>query len=153
MQPTEHLRPFYPAIFLLFLCLTFARNAPAQETRLLRQPTLSERHIAFVYGGDLWVAGRDGGTAWRLTSTPAVESHPHFSPDGRWIAFTSNRMGTDAVYVVSIEGGLPQRLTWYPAPTSVRGWTPDGERILYASTRATARSEPDRPSKAVNSSP
>ena len=115
-----------------------ATPAAGQGTRLLRQPTLSATEVAFAHGGDLWVASRSGGEARRLTATPAVESEPYFSPDGRWIAFTSNRSGTEAVYVVSAEGGTPTRLTWYPSPTSVRGWTRDGERVLYASSRETA---------------
>src|ERR1700744_2935275 len=73
----------------------------SQGTRLLRQPSLSATQIAFEYGGDIWVAGRSGGEAKRLTSTPATESDPHFSPDGQWIAFTSNRSGAAAVYVVA----------------------------------------------------
>ncbi len=126
------------------LCLTFAAlfGAPATAqnggTRLLRQPTISADKVAFGYGGDLWTAPREGGRAVRITSTPAVESDPYFSPDGRWIAFSSNRSGSTAVYVVSAEGGVPTRLTWYPAAALARGWSPDGSRILYATTRETA---------------
>ncbi|PAP76157.1 S41 family peptidase [Rubrivirga marina] len=112
--------------------------AAAQETLLLRQPTLSATHVAFAHGGDLWIADRAGGDARRLTSTPAVESGPHFSPDGEWVAFTSDRSGVPAVYVVPAAGGDPTRLTWYPEPSEARGWTPDGARVLYASSRETA---------------
>ena len=118
--------------------------ASAQEARLLRQPSMSATDIAFTYGADVWVVPRSGGTARRLTSTPAVESDPHFSPDGKSIAFTSNRSGNEDVYVVSAAGGDPTRLTWYPAPSRVRGWTPDGARILYASERETAPSSHER---------
>lgn len=123
---------------LVAVLLALPRAASAQGTRLLRQPTLSEHHVAFAYGADLWVADRTGGLARRLTSTPAVESGPHFSPDGRFIAFTSNRSGTPAVYVVPVEGGDPTRLTWHPSPSYARGWTPDGSRVFYASSRGTA---------------
>ncbi len=108
------------------------------ETLLLRQPTLSAGHVAFVYGADLWIVQQTGGEARRLTSTPAVEADPRFSPDGTQIAFTSNRSGVEAVYVVPVEGGEPKRLTWYPASSRARGWTPDGSRVLYASSRQTA---------------
>ncbi|MGD8319895.1 MAG: PDZ domain-containing protein [Gemmatimonadota bacterium] len=118
--------------------LASASVAAAQSTRLLREPTLSASSVAFTYGADLWIAPRGGGTARRLTATPAVESDPHFSPDGRWIAFTSNRSGIPQVYVVSVDGGDPTRLTWYPATSEARGWTPDGARVLYASSRETA---------------
>jgi tricorn protease len=110
----------------------------AAQTRLLREPTISAREIAFTYGADLWIVDKNGGEARRLTSTPAVESNPHFSPDGNWIAFTSNRSGVPQVYVVAREGGEPTRLTWYPAPSFARGWTPDGAAVLYATTRGTA---------------
>ena len=124
---------------LLFLPLIFATiESLAADTRLLRQPTISADQVAFAYGGDLWIVGRDGGDARRLTSTPAIESDPHFSPDGSQIAFTSNRSGTFAVYVVPAAGGTPKRLTWYPAISLARGWTPDGERVLYTSRRETA---------------
>jgi len=112
----------------------------AQDTRLLRQPDISATQVVFTYGADLWIADRIGGDARRLTSTTAVESDPHFSPDGRTITFTSNRSGTSAVYTVPIEGGTPTRLTWYPAGSYARGWTPDGSRVLYASSRETAPS-------------
>ncbi len=111
---------------------------PAQGTRLLRNPSLGPTHIAFTYGGDLWVVGRQGGDARRITSTPAAEADPHFSPDGRWIAFTSNRAGVNAVYVVDANGGDPRRLTWSPSGESARGWTPDGRRVLFASSRVSA---------------
>ena len=113
-------------------------RAHSEETRLLRQPTISDEHVAFAYGGDLWIVSRDGEDARRLTSTPAVESNPHFSPDGKRIAFTSNRSGTSAVYVLPVQGGTPKRLTWYPAAATTRGWSPDGKQILYTSSRETA---------------
>ena len=123
---------------LVGLLIVFAgHSVSAQGTRLLRSPSLSDDSVAFAHGADLWVVSREGGVARRLTSTPAVESDPVFSPDGRQVAFTSNRSGTPAVYVVDARGGTPKRLTWHPAPSAARGWTSDG-RVLYASTRETA---------------
>ncbi len=113
---------------------------PAQGTRLLRQPSASATDIAFTYGADIWIVTKGGGVARRITSTPAVESDPKLSPDGKSIAFTSNRSGTPAVYVVSAAGGEPTRLTWYPAAALARGWSPDGARVLYASSYGTAPS-------------
>jgi tricorn protease len=137
-------RPAIVVIGLLILVTGLAVEAAAQEARLLREPTVSESHIAFAYGGDLWLVGRSGGEARRLTSTPAVESDPHLSPDGRHLAFSSNRSGDWAVYVMPAAGGEATRLTWYPAPARARGWSPDGARILYASSRETAPTPHDR---------
>lgn len=123
--------------FALVLLLT-SMAVKAQNTLLLRQPSLSATHIAFTYGGDIWLSDRSGKNVQRITSTPAVESDPHLSPDGKWIAFSSNRSGNVAVYSVAIDGGTPKRLTWYPDESFVRGWTPDGKNILYATSRNTA---------------
>jgi tricorn protease len=125
--------------FLLATLATFA-----QGTRLLRQPTLSKTHIAFTHGGDVWVSNLATQQTTRLTSTAAVESNPHFSPDGKTIAFTSNRSGSTAVYTVPVTGGTPTRLTWHPGGASVKGWTRDGKNILYASMRETAPSSYNR---------
>ncbi|WP_116125732.1 S41 family peptidase [Lewinella sp. IMCC34183] len=121
---------------LLFVCCSCILSA--QGTRLLRQPDLTDDGIVFVYGSDIWTADTDGGNVRRITSTPAVETNPRFSPDGRHIAFTSDRDGSEDVYVVDRAGGIPTRLTWHPADDAVRGWTPDGSRVLFASTRKTA---------------
>ena len=113
---------------------------PATETRLLRQPTLSATHIAFTYGADVWVVPREGGDARRLTSTPAVERDPQFSPDGQWIAFTSTRSGGPAVWVVPAAGGDARRLTWSPAGEVARTLSSSTSRwqARHCSSRAVS---------------
>ena len=123
---------------LLLTFILLISSVSGQGTRLLRQPDLSLTHVVFVYGADIWVSDLNTNEVQRITSTPAVESNPRFSPDGKMIAFTSNRSGVNEVYVVSVEGGTPTRLTWYPADSKALGWTPDGKQILYATTRETA---------------
>lgn len=129
---------------VFFFVLSIQNCLNAQGTRLLRQPSLSNKQIAFEYGADIWITDKNGGEARRITSTQAVEADPHLSPDGLFIAFTSNRSGEANVYVVPVEGGAPLRLTWYPSPSYARGWTPDGKNILYASTRETAPTDYSR---------
>lgn len=131
---TKVVRPF---LVLYFLC-AYTQATFAQETRLLRQPAISISQVAFEYGGDIWVAPKTGGDARRITSTAAAEADPHFSPDGQWIAFSSDRSGISQVYIVPAQGGSPTRLTWYPSSSHARGWTPDGKKVLYASGRETA---------------
>ena len=119
-----------------FYC--FSLTAQTSGTLLLEQPDMNQTHITFIYGGDVWVVKIGEQKASRITSTSAVESSPHFSPDGKQIAFTSNRTGAASVYVVSINGGDPTRLTYHPSGSFVRGWANDGKFIYYASSRETA---------------
>src|SRR5262245_94360 len=107
----------------------------AAGTRLVRQPAIGENGIVFVYANDLWRVGREGGVARRLTSAPGTESDPHFSPDGRWVAFTGQYAGNVDVYLIPSGGGEPRRLTWHPAADEARGFTPDGRHVLFASAR------------------
>ena len=126
---------------LIAICLLFYSSMIfSQGTRLLRQPAISSTQITFAYGGDIWVADLNSQEVLRLTSTPAVESNPHFSPDGKLIAFNSNRSGNQAVYIVPVGGGSPKRLTWHPSPSIVSGWSTDGKQVLYATSRDNAPS-------------
>ena len=123
-------------IFGSVVLLTVVLSADGQnETLLLRQPTVSADHVAFVYAGDIGIAHRHGGDATRLTVHPGIEAEPFFSPDGAWIAFTGNYDGNVDVYIVSVKGGSPQRLTFHPNSDDAQGWSPDGERILFTSYR------------------
>ena len=132
---TKHPKSILFLIAFLFLNISISIG---QETRLLRQPDINNTHIVYTYGGDVWINSLNSSEAKRITSTPAVESNPYLSPDGKWIAFSSNRTGNTAVYIVSINGGDVKRLTWHPSGSSVRGWTNDGKSVLYASSRETA---------------
>ena len=110
-------------------------GAASAETRLVKQADVSENHIAFVYGGDIWVADRDGANPRQLTTRQAPEMMPHFSPDGETIAFSATYDGNTDVYTIPVSGGSPTRLTWHPGADNVAGWTPDGSTVLFMSRR------------------
>jgi tricorn protease len=112
-----------------------AAPAAGDAPRLLQKPALSKTQVAFVFAGDLWVVGRDGGDARRLTSGVGVETDPVFSPDGALIAFTGEYDGNLDVYVVPAAGGEPRRLTSHPGVDCALGWTPDGKKVLFRSDR------------------
>jgi len=105
------------------------------DTRLLTEPALSREHIAFIYAGDLWLANQDGRNVRRLTSDVGEKSNPHFSPDGKAIAYSANIDGNTDVFIVPIAGGIPRRLTWHPGQDLVQGFTPDGTQVLFTSPR------------------
>jgi tricorn protease len=123
-------------VFLLTALAAFpAEGADIDGHLLLQRPALSQTHIVFVFGGDLWSVPRAGGEAKRLTSSLGFESNPVFSPDGSQIAFTGEYDGNVDVFIMPAGGGVPRRLTWHPSSDSVLGWTPDGRRVLFTSGR------------------
>ncbi len=127
------------SLVLLPLVVTPAAAVDVQNTRLLSAPALSERHVAFVYAGDLWIAERAGlepARARRLTSHAGREFGPRFSPDGETVFFSAEYDGNVDVYAVAAEGGVPRRLTWHPAADVVLDVSPDGAAVLFRSQRA-----------------
>src|SRR5688572_33230747 len=75
----------------------------AAQTRLLRSPSVSDKHIAFAYANNIWVVDRAGGAARRLTSFQGETQNPKLSPDGRMVAFSAEYGGNTDVYVVPVE--------------------------------------------------
>ncbi|MFH2051049.1 MAG: PDZ domain-containing protein [bacterium] len=127
---------FLTVLIILALAIPLA-GAAAPQTLLLRQPDISADHLAFVYAGDIWVAQRDGSLPHRLTTSPAEENSPRFSPDGSLIAFCASYEDNQDVYVIPVEGGQPRRLTWHPGQDSPTGWTADGKAVAFVSSRET----------------
>jgi len=129
---------------LLLILLTFHAFS-IEETRLLRFPTIARDTIIFSYSGDLYLTTTKGGVATRITSHEGYEMFPHFSPDGKQIAFTAQYDGNTEVYVMALDGGTPKRITYTATldrddisdrmgPNNiVMGWTPDGENVIYRS--------------------
>lgn len=113
-----------------------ALAAPAAaQTRLLGDPALSDRALAFAYAGDIWIAAPDGSNPRRLTSHPADEAEPIFSQDGSMVAFSANYEGNYDVFVVPAAGGTPKRLTFHPGSDIATDFTPDGKAVVFASNR------------------
>ncbi|MBK9797832.1 MAG: PD40 domain-containing protein [Holophagaceae bacterium] len=123
----------------LVMAAGLAQPLPAvdlQDTRLMAQPALSAKQVAFLYAGDLWTCAPDGGAARRLTTRGGCFGTPRFSPDGAWIAYSAGLEGNADVWVIPAAGGEPRRLTWHPGPDLVQDWTPDGKAVLFTSGRS-----------------
>jgi tricorn protease len=133
----------------LLVCPPFAipsaEAADEDLTRLLRFADIHEDKIVFVYAGDIWIVGSEGGQARRLTSHDGLELFPKFSPDGEWIAFSAEYSGNRQVFVMSTAGGTPRQLTYHndvgPMPprggfdNQVLDWSPDGKLVLFRANR------------------
>ncbi len=113
--------------------LVLSSSAWGATPLLLRNPSLSEDRIAFLYANDIWTVAREGGDARRLTSAGTVSAGPYYSPDHKQIAYSTRAHGLMDVYVMSAEGGVPRRLTWEPTGSRVAGWTADGKEVLFTS--------------------
>lgn len=98
-------------LLIFTFLLTYSLHAQ-EEARLLRFPAIYNNQIVFSYAGDLYTVQASGGTARRITSHTGYEMFPHFSPDGRTIAFTAQYDGNTEVYSMPAEGGVPKRLTY-----------------------------------------
>jgi tricorn protease len=130
-------RRLFPAAALAVvfaLALDAAPPAPA-PVQLARQPDLHDGRLVFSYLGDIWMTAEDGSTPRRVTNNIGRDSIPRFSPDGRWIAFSSDRHGNNDVFVVPSTGGVPARLTYHSGNDEVVGWTRDSTQIVFRATR------------------
>src|SRR5205809_991512 len=118
----------------LFAVLLVALPLTA-DSRLLRHPDYHAGKITFSYLGDIWTANEDGSNIQRVTVHSARDVYPRFSPDGKWIAFSSNRYGNNDVFVLPAIGGTAKQLTFHSAPDDVVGWTPDSKNVVFRSAR------------------
>ena len=127
-------------VILFLLGISFCGLLNAQISgRLMQYPDVSDTHITFVYGDDIWIASKSGGIANKLTSPDGTEGFPRFSPNGKMIAYTANYHGNNDVYLIEAKGGVPKRLTYHGMTDRVIGWTPDGKSVLFASSRESGR--------------
>ncbi len=124
---------FFSLCFLLVPSLVFS-----QEPILFpRTPDISPdaKTIVFSYLGDLWMVDSYGGNARQLTIHTAHDIMPAFSPDGKFIAFSSNRFGSYDCFIIPTQGGKAKRLTFDSGSDMVCGWSPDSKSVLFSSNR------------------
>lgn len=79
----------------------------------------------------LWVVRSDGSWNRQFTRGEKSAGSPAFSPDGKWLAFTTSRSGSNQVWVMAVDGGEAEQVTTAEAGVSSYAWSPDGTRIAY----------------------
>lgn len=135
-----HPKPFGPTTFLLGAAILLGASALAAPLRAQGVPSLAEpgispdgSEIAFASGGDIWTVPAVGGAARLLVAHSAHESRPLYSPDGRRLAFNSNRSGADDVFVMDLQTGEVRRLTHDSGSEQLTGWSRDGTWVYFTS--------------------
>jgi tricorn protease len=123
---------------ILLAAASLIVTAATDKPLLLQTPALSRTEIAFAYAGDLWIVGRAGGAAKRLTTGAGIERDPCFSSDGAQIAFTGEYDGNVDVYVVPAKGGVPRRVTYHPGQDQIVAWSLDDRQLLFRSARTSS---------------
>ena len=135
------IRPVLAILMVLSLPGLAAEPAPqTQAPPIAPRPYFTEpamspdrSEIAFSSGGDLWTVPASGGDARLLVSHPANESQPVYSPDGRTLAFVSDRTGGGDIYLLTLASGDLRRLTFGDGGELLDGWSRDGQWIYFSS--------------------
>ena len=125
--------------FLIVLTL-FSTFIMAYEPHFMEDPAISPdgNLISFIYDDDVWTVPFEGGEAKRLTSTYSREYSPIFSPDGKWIAYGSNKSGQNNIYLIPVNGGKAEMIC--DQNLMIVDWYPDGKSILTVGSVTIDRS-------------
>ncbi len=143
-------------IFVVSMLFIF-NTAQTQTTRPLQledmfriqrvsDPQLSPdgKTVAYVVGvvdkaanrtnTDIWLIPTSGGEAKQLTNSPKADRHPRWSPDGKSIAFESNRDGSFQIYIINVETGETKKVTTISTEAAGAIWSPDGKQLAFVSS-------------------
>jgi tricorn protease len=136
------MKKLYLLLFSAFIIQNVAK-AQGQDVYFTSYPTLTPdgKTVIFSYEGDLWKADISNPVAMRLTAMQGEETNPRVSPDGKWLAFSSNQFGNNDVYVMPLAGGEIKQLTYHDANDQVDSWSWDSKSIYFTSNRYNSFSE------------
>ena len=117
------------------MLLIAAVSVFGREARLVRYPHYNNGRVVFTYLGDIWTADENGQNVQRLTVNRARDVYGRFSPDGKWIAFSSDRNGNLDVFLIPAGGGQAKQLTHHSGDDTVLGWSSDSRSVLFTGNR------------------
>jgi len=124
--------------------LASAISATASDTAplWLRNSAISPdgSTVAFTYKGDIYTVPVAGGDARQITSNPAYDTNPVWSPDGKKIAFSSTREGSADIFIVDAHGGHATRLTTHSGSEQPLTFTDNGHILFGASVMPSRQS-------------
>ena len=100
-----------------------------------RFPTVHGNNVAFISENDLWLINLHEVSPKRLTSNMSYVRSPHFSPDGKWIAFISQEDGSSEIYIIATAGGQAKKITFIGSNIGrIANW--EGDKIYFSSDYA-----------------
>ena len=128
-------RNFLP-LWMILVCLSTVAFA-GEPVRLASSPALSPNgnELVFSWRGDIWTVPTTGGQISRVTNSPAMDNYPEYSPDGKQLAFCSDRNGGMQIFVVPTSGGLPAQHTFHTEGCRLMDWYGDGKSFLVSAQR------------------
>ena len=113
----------------------------------VREAVMTEDRSEYI--NQVWLCNADGSNAIQLTKGDKNSSNPKWSPDGKWIAFTSSRESKNNLYILPVSGGESEKLTDVKTSVGNYDWSHDGKMIAFTMADAAADKE-EKDKKAKN---